>query len=84
MKYRIQPKGEWYIIQRLERRSLFKKQWTEITKVAMFDMRFIMPLVPKTASDKEKEEKMPEANAQHAIKILEEVKKADAIVEGKQ
>ena len=81
MKYRILPKGEFYHIQRLEPRSLFKKQWTDVSRVAMFDQRFILPILPKTATDKEKEEKMPELNAQHAIRILEEVKKADAVVE---
>lgn len=85
MKYRIKPYADFYSIERLERRKPFKpSQWVEVTRVSIFDRRFVLPLVPKSERDKLEEEKMPVENAKHALKVLDEIKKADAIVEGKQ
>lgn len=82
MKYRIEAKGDFYSIQRLERRGLLKRQWSQVTTVSLFDRRFVLPLVPKSEQDKIEEEKMPVENAKHALKVLEEIKKADQTVEG--
>lgn len=83
MRYRIRPAGEWYRIERLERAGIFKKQWNQVTSVSIFDPRMTIPMIPitgKTDKDKEREEKMPTTNAQHALKVLAEIKKADEIV----
>lgn len=77
MKYRIKPKGEWYHIQRLERVGLLKQQWNDVTRVSIFDQRLVLPMAP---ANKDLEEKMPTNNAQHALRVLDEIKKADIIV----